>query len=179
MLDERPGGGLGSTFAMSEPIRLLTSVHQVGPRAFRFEPAGSIDRVNVLLGVAAVLGVIGAILAGVLASSAHAPVIAAIGLVPILVSVGCLVALKKRRASAGAFVIDADARMFTHQREARYELSQIELGTEIDALADGAPRWLMVHVRGGKSYRIARGYEKDISALVRLLASWGVTVKIA
>lgn len=164
---------------MSEPIRLLTSVHQVGPRAFRFEPSGSIDRVNVLLGVAALLGVVGAILAGVLASSAHAPLIAAIGVVPIAISIGCVIALKKRRASAGAFVIDADARMFTHQREARYELSQIELGTEVDALAEGAPRWLMVHVRDGKSYRIARGYEKDISALVRLLASWGVTVKIA
>jgi hypothetical protein len=115
----------------------------------------------------------------VLASSAHAPVIAVIGLVPALVTAGCLFALKKRRASAGAFVIDADQRMFTHQREARYDLSQIELGTEIDALADGAPRWLMVHVRGGKSYRIARGYEKDIGALVRLLAGWGITVKIA
>lgn len=164
---------------MSEPIRLLTSVHQVGPRAFRFEPALATDRVNVLLGVAALLGVVASVLSVVLATSAHSPAIAGIGVLPLAVTLGSVLALHKRRASSGAFVLDADQRIFTHQREVRYDLGQIELGTEIDTLAEGSPRWLMVHVRGGRSYRIARGYEKDIGALLRLFAGWGVTVKIA
>jgi hypothetical protein len=165
--------------AMSEPIRLLTSVHQVGPRAFRFEPAAATDRVNILLGVAAFLGIVGALLAVMLSTSAQAPVIALIGLVPLGIAVGCGLALRKRLGSGGAFVLDVDQRTFTLQREARYELAQIELGTEVDTLTEGSPRWLVVHVRGGPSYRIARGYEQDIGALIRLLAGWGVTVKIA
>jgi hypothetical protein len=152
-------------------------IEELGPKQLRFDNPGRFITSLLIVGATFQIG-------GGLAMIVSGRVF---GLMPLLFGAALAYAAYHRTKTMGSFLVDGEKKIFAHEG-AKPKTWSFDQVLSIETIRDnfagtamtifkGQPRWVIIHLPEGRSFRLCKGHAEDLAPLLGFFRHIGLPVR--